>query len=250
MALRFLDANVVVGLPRNQGLFTPLATPAELRAYLSATGLAGALVWHWAQADGHPEAGNPLVEPFRQAAADVWVCWSVLPPLTGEQGNLVERLRAAKVAGVRLFPQQHRYPMNRVAWGDLLEAFSAARLPVLLSLEQGCSYDLVYGLLADYPQLTCILCDIGTWSMDRFTYPLLERYPNVHLETGMLSITDGGVEAAVARFGARRLVFGSGFPKRYAEAAMLQLIHAAISVADREAIAAGNLSRLLKETHL
>jgi predicted TIM-barrel fold metal-dependent hydrolase len=250
MALRFLDANVAVGLPRTQALFTPLATPTDLRRYLDAAGLAGALVWHWAQADGHPEAGNPLVEPFRQDAADVWVCWSVLPPLTGEQENLVERLRASKVAAVRLFPQQHRYPLNRVAWGELLETFSAARLPVFLSLEQGCSYDLVYNLLADYPRLTCVLCDIGTWSMDRFTYPLLERYPNVHLETGMLSITDGGVEAAVARFGARRLVFGTGFPKRYAEAAMLQLTHAVIPPADREAIAAGNLSRLLKEASL
>jgi len=250
MTLRFLDANVAVGLPRTQALFTPLATPAELRAYLGSAGLAGALVWHWAQADGHPEAGNPLVEPFRQDAADVWVCWSVLPPLTGEQEHLVERLRAARVAAVRLFPQQHRYLMNRVVWGDLRETLSAARLPVLLSLEQGCSYDQVYSLLADYPRLTCVLCDIGTWSMDRYTYPLLERYPNVHLETGMLSITDGGVEAAVARFGARRLVFGTGFPTRYAEAAMLQLTHAAISAADREAIAAGNLARLLQETSL
>ncbi len=250
MALRFLDANVAVGEPRNQALFRPLATPADLQTYLSSTGLAGALVWHWAQADGHPEAGNPLVEPFRQGAADVWVCWSVLPPLTDEQPNLIERLRASRVAAVRLFPQQHRYPMNRVAWGELLETFSAARLPVLFSLEHGCSYDHLYSLLAEYPQLTCILCDIGTWSMDRFTYPLLARYPNVHLETGMLAITDGGVEAAVARFGARRLVFGSGFPTRYAEAAMLQLTHAAIAPADREAIAAGNLSRLLQEASL
>lgn len=250
MALRFLDANVAVGRQRNQALFAPLATPAELRAYLVGVGLAGALLWHWAQSDGHPEAGNPLLEPFRQGADELWVCWAVLPPLTGEQPNLIERLRAGKVAAVRLFPQSHRYPMNRVAWGELLETFSAARLPVLLSLEQGCNWDQVYALLADYPSLTCILCDIGTWSMDRFTYPLLERYPNVHLETGMLSITDGGVEAAVARFGAQRLVFGTGFPKRYAEAAMLQLTHAALPAADLEAIAAGNLVRLLKETSL
>lgn len=250
MALRFIDANVVVGLPRNQALFAPVATPTALRSYLDGAGLAGALLWHWAQADGHPEAGNPLLEPFRQAAPDVWVCWSVLPPLTGEQENLIPRLREAGVAAVRLFPQQHRYLMNRVVWGDLLESFSAARLPVLLSLEQGCSYEQAYDLLADYPDLTCILCDIGTWSMDRYTYPLLARYPNVHLETGMLALTDGAVEAAAARFGAHRLVFGTGFPKRYAEAAMLQLTHAAIPDTAREAIAAGNLVRLLKETRL
>lgn len=248
--LSFYDANVAVGRPRNEGLFAPVATPADLQAYLRATGLAGALLWHWAQADGHPESGNPLLEPFRTAAPDLAVCWAILPPTTDEQGELLSRLREHRVAAVRLFPQQHRYPMNRVAWGELLDAFTAARLPVLLSLEQGCSYDVVYDLLADYPGLTCILCDIGTWSMDRFTYPLLERYPNVCLETGMLAITDGGVEAVVSRFGAARLVFGTGFPRRYAEAAMLQLTHADISPADRLAIASGNLRQLLREGSL
>jgi predicted TIM-barrel fold metal-dependent hydrolase len=86
--------------------------------------------------------------------------------------------------------------------------------------------------------------------MDRYTYPLLERYPNVHLTTDMLSITDGGVEGIVARFGARRLVFGTGFPRRYAEAAMLQLAQAEIPEADRRAIASANLQRLLTESSL
>ena len=58
-----------------------------------------------------------------------------------------------------------------------------------------------------------------------------------------------GVEAVVSRFGAARLVFGTGF-RRYAEAAMLQLTHADISPADRLAIASGNLRQLLREGSL
>ena len=84
--------------------------------------------------------------------------------------------------------------------------------------------------------------------MDRYTYPLLKAYPNVHVETSMLSIEDGGVEEMVKRFGAARLVFGTGFPKRYAEAAMLQLTHADIGDADRQAIAADNMLRLIGGT--
>ena len=243
--LSFYDASVAVGRPRNQALFQPLAMPADLQAHLSSRGLAGALVWHWAQQDGHPETANPLLEPFRQGVANVSICWAILPPVTAEQPELLARLAQERIAAVRLFPQAHRYPMNRVAWAGLLDELSARRLPVVLSLEAGCSWDQVYALLADYPQLTCILADIGTWSMDRFTYPLLERYPNVYVETGMLSITDGGVETMAARFGAGRLVFGTGFPKRYAEAAMLQLAQADLAEADRQAIAAGNLQRLI-----
>jgi hypothetical protein len=248
--LTFYDANVVVGRPRNESLAAPIATPADLGTYLTTTGISRALLWHWAQTDGHPEVGNAMLEPFRHAGQDVAVCWAILPPATGEQGDLLSRMGAAGVAAVRLFPESHRYLMRRAAWGDLLDQLGDRRVPVILSLEAGCSYDQAYDLLADYPRLTCILCDTGTWSMDRYTYPLLDRYPNVRLETGMLSITDGGVEGVVRRFGAGRLVFGTGFPRRYAEAAMLQLTHADIAEADRQAIAAGNLRRLMREVSL
>jgi hypothetical protein len=248
--LTFCDANVVVGRPRNEALFAPLAMPADLRAYLGSTGLAGALLWHWAQNDGHPEPANALLAPFREGIGNIALCWAILPPGTAEQGDLLARLREARVGAVRLFPQSHRYLMKRVVWGNLLDELGERRVPVLLSLEVGCSYEQAYDLLADYPNLTCVLCDTGTWSMDRYTYPLLERYPNVHLTTDMLSITDGGVEGIVARFGARRLVFGTGFPRRYAEAAMLQLAQAEIPEADRRAIASANLQRLLTESSL
>ncbi len=246
----YFDANMAVGRPRNRPLFTPLATPEELRTQLDRTGLAGALIWHWAQSDGHPASGNALLEPYRTVSDSISVCWALMPPLTAEQGDVLERMRAAEVAAVRLFPEAHRYLMNRVVWRDLLDVLSDCAVPVLLSLAQGCSWQQVYGLLADYPDLTCIICDTGSWSMDRYTYPLLTEYPNAFLETSMLSITDGGVEAAVARFGASRFVFGTGFPCRYVEAAMLQLQHADIADGERQAIAATNMQRLLEESSL
>lgn len=248
MTLSFFDANVAVGRPRNEALFAPVATPDELATHLTEQGLSGALIWHWAQNDGHPESGNALIEPFREAADNVAICWSILPPLTNEQGDLIERLEATRVSAVRLCPLSHRYAISRVAWGSLLDTLIERGTPVLLSLENGCTWDQIYALLADYPSLTCLLCDTGTWSMDRYIYPLLDHYPNVHVETSMLSITDGGVEAAVSQFGASRLVFGSGFPRRYVEAAALQLMHADLADADRQAIAAGNIHRLLGET--
>jgi len=246
MPLTFFDANVAVGLPMNAGTFTPLATPAELSAYLSRAGLSGALVWHWTQAESHPASGNGLLPPYLEAEGEVYPCWAVLPPATSEPTGLETPVLDNLPGALRLFPGQHRYAVNRVALGGLLDEASGRRVPVLLSLEHGVGWSQVYDLLRDFPDLTCVLCDLGTWSMDRYTYPLLEAYPNVHLETGMLSLADGGVEGVVERFGAGRLVFGSGFPERYAEAAMLQLTHADIGAADRQAIAADNMLHLLK----
>ena len=244
--LSFFDANLVVGRPRNQPLFEPVATPEALRDAAVGIGLQGALIWHWAQMEAHPESANVLLEPYRAAWPAAAICWSVLPPLTGEQPRLVERLAENDVGAVRLFPEAHRYVMDAIVWGDLMDVLIRKRIPVLLSLEHGTSWENVYRFMAAFPDLTCVLCDIGTWSMDRYTYPLLATYPNLHLETGMLSLEDGGVEAVVRRFGAQRLVFGSGFPKRYAEAAMLQLQQADISEADKIAIASENLRTLLR----
>ena len=244
----FFDANVIVGTPMNQALFTPLATPADLGRYLESQALCGALVWHWAQSEGHPSSGNELVEPYVDASRHIFPCRALLPPATDEPTGLSGGLAALSPGAVRLFPESHRYLMNRVVWDDLLDELAERRVPVLLSTEHGTSWAQIYDLLRDYPQLTCVLCDIGTWSMDRYTYPLLKAYPNVHIETSMLSLEDGGVEEMVRRFGARRLVFGTGFPKRYAEASMLQLTHADIGDADRQAIAADNMLRLIRGT--
>lgn len=248
MPLTFFDANVAVGRPRNQSAFTPIATPAELAGYIQSQDLRGALIWHWAQAESHPSTGNRLLGPYRTAAAGIYPCWCVLPPATDEPSALEAGLPGSTPGAVRLFPEHHRYLMNRVVWGELLDELATRRIPVLLSLDHGVNWRHVYDLLRDYPALTCVLCDIGTWSMDRYTYPLLQAYPNVYTETSMLAMEDGGVEAMVERFGAHRLVFGTGFPKRYAEAAMLQLTHADIQEHEKHAIAADNMLRLIEGT--
>ena len=246
MSLTFFDANVIVGKPQHETLFTPLATPEDLGHYLHSQNLCGALVWHWAQSEGHPSSGNQLVEPYADVSRKVFPCRALLPPATDEPTGLPGGLSGLLPGAVRLFPESHRYLMNRVVWDDLLDELTENRVPVLLSTEHGTDWDQIYGLLRDYPELTCVICDIGTWSMDRYTYPLLKAYPNVHIETSMLSIEDGGVEEMVRRFGARRLVFGTGFPKRYAEASTLQLTHADIGDADKQAIAADNMLRLIR----
>ncbi len=56
---------------------------------------------------------------------------------------------------------------------------------------------------------------------------------------------DGGIEALVADYGPQRILFGSGFPESYMGGMMLALRHAQIPDAAKQAIAAGNLERLL-----
>jgi predicted TIM-barrel fold metal-dependent hydrolase len=63
----------------------------------------------------------------------------------------------------------------------------------------------------------------------------------------MVSLEAGGLEAAVRAYGAERIVFGTGFPYHTPHAAVLDLLHAEISEADKEKIASGNLCALLEK---
>jgi predicted TIM-barrel fold metal-dependent hydrolase len=159
---------------------------------------------------------------------------------------LFRQMREANVAALRAFPDSHKFLLNEVAMGDLLMAMAARRVPLLLSVKRGIAWPAIYDLLAEIPDLTCVICDHGCWGEDRLFRPLLDRYPNVYVDTAQY-LLDGGIEALVADYGARRLLFGSGFPESYFGGMMMALKHAQIPLAAKEAIAHGNLARLIEE---
>jgi predicted TIM-barrel fold metal-dependent hydrolase len=210
----------------------------------------GALVWHVAQRDADPLTGNDLlaraIEPYER----LYGAWALLPPQTGELPDLVDWLAAAKAKRVRAFtawPERNRFLLRAEVMGPVLEEMTARRIPFMFrcgSQEGPDNWSQAYDLLKDFPDLTVVLCNVGCWGPDRLFRPLLDRYPNAYVETSEY-ILDGGIESFVARYGGGRLLFGSDFPSAYHGAMMLALAHSDISQADKEAIAAGNMARLL-----
>ena len=84
----------------------------------------------------------------------------------------------------------------------------------------------------------------GSNPLDRYAWPLIDRFASLHLETGTY-LVDGIIEEFHRRYGSQRLVFSSGFPDCASGAALLTLARAEIPEPDRAAVAAGNLERLL-----
>ena len=155
-------------------------------------------------------------------------------------------------AGVRAlaaFPRPHNYVLRRESCGPILEAMVARRIPLILPVTSAVGWDAAYALLAEFPDLVCILGSVNTWGTVRFVFPLLEKYAHVYLDISEY-ILDGGIEAVAERCGARRMLFGTAFPSRPHGGMMLALKHAEISARDRQAVAAGNLERLLREEDL
>lgn len=249
--MRFFDCNAFFGLPTRRPL-APVPTAGQLLAEMDRADVERALVWHIAQHDASPQVGNQLlteaIEPYPRLVG----CWTILPSQTHElvpSRSFFGAMHEARVAALRVFPRSHRFLVNAVSMGDWFEELVPRKIPLFVSLRRGMDWPDIYALLAEFPDLVCVICDHGCWGMDRMFRPLLERYPNVYVDTAQY-LLDGGIESLVHDYGPRRLLFGSGFPESYHGGMMLALWRAWIPDDAKVDICRGNLERLLGEVVL
>jgi uncharacterized protein len=247
--MKFFDCNAFIGRPARREVYQPAATAEEILEEMDYCGVDQALVWHIAQADASPQLGNELVCQTIGLQPRLSGCWSILPNQAREFPPFEQyfaQMSAARIAALRAFPIDHHFLLNEVAMGSWLGPMVERRLPLLLSVERGADWNVVYSLLAEYPRLVLILCDHGCWGEDRRFRPLIERYPGVYIDTSNY-LLDGGIESFVADYGAERMLYGSGFPISHFGGMMLAIRHARISEESKTAIAGGNLERILSE---
>jgi hypothetical protein len=245
----FFDCNAFIGKPAVREIFQPAATAAEILAEMDFCGVERALVWHVTQQDAGPLAGNILLAEAIQAQPRLSGCWAVLPNQAREFppfDDFMTAMLAARVWAIRVFPKDHHYLLNKVAMGSWLEPMVEHRVPLFLSVVYGADWEIAYSVLAEFPDLVCVLCDHGCWGEDRRFRPLIERYPHVYIDTAQY-LLDGGIEAFVQDYGPTRMLYGSGFPRSHFGGMMLALKHARIAEEAKAAIAAKNLERILAE---
>lgn len=252
MTMRFFDCCCFIGRPV-AGMTRPLASADELVGWMDRVGIDRALVWHVAQRDYAVPPGNALlaeqIAPHRDRLTG---CWAIMPNQSEElppPDEFCAQMAAAGVGALRAWPQLHRFRLRRDTCGPTLDAAVERRIPLVLPIVSDVGWDRAYDLLAEYPDLVCILSNVNTWGSERQFPPLLERYEHVYLDIAEY-ILDGGIEDFVARYGPERMLFGTGFPQRGQGGMMLAVRHAEISEAAKAAIAAGNMERLLAEADL
>jgi hypothetical protein len=245
--LKFFDCNCAFG-PYRTRVFRFARTAEGLLSEMDFGNIERALAYHTAMRFDHPAVGNELVVRETRGHARLLPTWALLPSQTGEQPaleTLLRDMRRRGVRAVRLFPEDHRYFLDEITWGDQLAVFMERRIPLFVRA----SLDKIAGLLQSFPELVVVTGSQGANPLDRYAWPLIEKYPHLIFETSGY-LVDGGIEEFCKRYGAARLVFGSGFPDNAAGAAMLTLARADIADAERQAIAWDNLSRLLEEAVL
>jgi len=245
--MKFLDCNCAFG-PFRTRVFRFARTAAELIEEMDFSNIDRALVYHTAMRYDHPLVGNELVLQETAGYPRLLATWTVLPSQTGEQPALdilLREMQRQNIRALRLFPDDHRYFVDDITWGDQLAVYAERRIPMFVRA----SLDKVAQLLKSFPELVVVTGSQGSNPLDRYAWPLIERYPNLIFETSGY-VVDNGIEEFCRRYSASRLVFGSGYPENSSGAAMLALAQAEIPEVARQAIASENLTRLLAEAQL
>ena len=178
--------------------------------------------------------------------------WCILPSQCDEipaPDLFFSQMKAARVGAITLSPFEHRYVPCRLTLGKILDAAAERKVPVLLDAFAG-KWPELYAFLKEFPRLTCLYLEaVGKWGSDRNIRPLLENYEGFHVDTAGYWVPEG-IRDLAEKYGAKRILYGSGLPRYNHDNGMLQLRHSGLSENDLALITGKNLESLLKGAEL
>lgn len=244
--LEFFDCEVSFGMPGFKRETTP-TTKDEILSKFDRYGIDSALIRYEYAATGIHRVGNTeLIEQIKSEPrlSPVWVA---VPHYTGEFPHPDALVQLMKDNGVRaLTLQAGSWTVGEWTCGELFRMMEKHKIPLLLpfgKLSNG--FTSLYEILCNHRDLRIILTAFG-YSYLRDLYPLLEMFPNLYLCTSTLK-TQMGIEEIAEKFGAGRLIFGSGMPGLSGAASVALITYAKLNSAQKQMIAADNLKKLMSE---
>ncbi|MBS7611543.1 amidohydrolase family protein [Candidatus Bathyarchaeota archaeon] len=247
--MKFFDCNVCFGRP----MIRPIRfaeTAKDLLKEMDFYGIDEALVFHSRQRDDSPVVGNEILLNEIKDVERLYGTFAILPPQTGEMDSfedLLEKMRLGNIRAFRAFPSEHKFLMTRVALGSLYDFMIERNIPLFIPINESCGgisgWYLIEQILSNAPDLTLVVVEHGSWGQDRFFRPLIEKYENLYLDISRYEL-DGGISDFCAKYGAERLLFGTGYPWWNPGGPILMLTQADVTTREREKIASGNLKRI------
>ncbi len=244
--LNFFDCNCSFGM---RGVKYPgsFSTLDELIKKMDNYGIKKALVYHSMAREYDMKTGNKMLMGEIAAYPFLYPVWVAMHHHTGEfpaPALLKEQLRENNIKAVRIFPSvsDHGYSISGWNCGELFDMLEKCKIPLIAGLDQ-VTWDELHNLCLNHPGLIVILSDVN-YRINRNLYALLEKFPGLHVETSGYKGFDGILEIC-KRFGAHRLIFGTGMPVLSGAAAVSLIKYARISNKEKQMIASGNLENLI-----
>jgi predicted TIM-barrel fold metal-dependent hydrolase len=221
-------------------------------------GIHGTFITHGTAKEYDPTYGNRMLLRELKKSPRLYGVWTVMPHHTGEMPapkDVVSEMRDHGICVAKMYPRIHRYPFNVDFCGALLRELE--KNEILLMVEGGHLYNFdifepsnqvllsdLDAILSTFPNLKVVLQG-SRWESTRYTQPLMKKHPNLHLD---LSAHQGNhaIELFAEWYGADRVLFGTGALEKSPGAAKAFVDYCTLNDADKQLIAAGNISRLAK----
>ncbi len=249
--IMFFDANCRIGRYFNGG---PCAeNAAALLREMDYYGVDKALVRHRNLDKGPLATNQSLAAMLKEDAAQrLTGVWCILPSQCDEIPEpevFFRQMKENRIGAITLSPFEHRYQPCRLTIGKIMDAAAERRIPVLLNAFASKWPDL-YRFVEVFQRNVLIYQETcGKWGSDRNIRPLLENYGNFYFETAGYWVPEG-IRDLAERYGANRILYGSGFPTYDQGSGMLQLKQSGLAPSEVELIAGKNLERILKGAEL
>jgi len=247
----YFDSYAALGKWAGKDSLAPWQTTDHLRQ-MEQCAIHGALVYAHVAAETHPDVGNPLVDTLCQTHARFYPCWVVMPHHTGEfpqPKELLRQMAAANVRAVKIFPQTYGFAVNDLDLGPLLAALEEAGIVTIFDRSHDGHPDIQIGwdeirwVGETFPRLKLLLHGVR-WEATRQLTPLAHHLPNLYFE---FSNYQGNrmLEYWCREIGHERLLFGTQAMQKSLGAARAYVDYSELTPDQRNAIAGGNLARLL-----
>jgi predicted TIM-barrel fold metal-dependent hydrolase len=249
--LKFFDCNCSFGMRsiRYPGSFYKIEDLVNKMKYY---GIERALVYHSMAREYSPSVGNKMLMDEIKNYPSLVPVWAVMPHHTEEFPEPYELIKQMKLNGVKIvtmFPSMMDQAYSLAEWncGELFSVLEEHRIPLILGFEQT-SWNELHDLLSNHPKLNVILTNVN-YRIDRNMYVMLKKFDNLFIETYGYKVYQG-IEQICKKFGAHRLIYGSGMPVFSGSAAVSMVNYAQISEEEKKMIAFKNLETLLEGVRL
>jgi len=211
--------------------------------------LSAAVVRHRVCTDISPIHGNRVLMQELAGREGLFPAWGLTPDGQTPDFDIEATVRAMLGSGVKVAwidPTAHEFSPQPWCSGAMYDILQQARVPLLADYSV-LGPDAVHTISKEFPQLRLALLGVPRVGRNRMVYPLLRMHPNLHVcFTPTFSVFDGHRDLCDT-FGPDRWLLGTGYPNAEGGSGITGLMYSGLQGEAVEAIAYGNIERLLAE---
>jgi predicted TIM-barrel fold metal-dependent hydrolase len=194
----------------------------------------------------HPEPNNRYLQACWQSRpSKLWGLICINPHDPDGPAKLEEGFRQG-FRGLKLSPLSHEFSFASKAVADLAACCGERGLPLYTHVvySPGASTARLVALARQFPGTRFILGHMGFGPADQEGLEAAADLDNFYLETSTANFLH--LQAAVARVGASKLIFGSEFPLSHPAVELQKILLLKLAGAEQDRILGGNIRELLR----